>query len=204
MAFTKSVLYIAFHRMNVNKIPIMLYKHRILFFIIQAIDNYKKITARMLLIIAQFYSCHFCYAHFEPDKKNAVIHRSTLSPLNIIIKNEIFLVEVVYSLADLERGLMFKTFLAQNAGMLFLWPHNVQASFWMKNTYLALDLVFIDAGGKIVCIHKYAKPLSLKKLTCPVPIRAVLEINAGTSDRLTLKIGDSINHALFNNHDHKR
>lgn len=91
-----------------------------------------------------------------------------------------------------ERGLMHVRELPPDRGMLFVFEQPQPVAFWMKNTYLSLDLVFIDAGGRVLNIAADAEPHSLR----PIPSRgdalAVLEVLAGTARRIGLQPGDRV------------
>jgi uncharacterized membrane protein (UPF0127 family) len=103
-----------------------------------------------------------------------------------------FTVELALTPEQMSQGLMFRRQLAPDAGMLFDYGRNQPASFWMKNTLIPLDMLFIAGDGKIAAIHERAVPLSLEPITSPVPVRAVLELNGGTASRLGLKPGDRV------------
>lgn len=91
-----------------------------------------------------------------------------------------------------ERGLMYVRELPPGSGMLFLFEFPQPLAFWMKNTYLSLDLVFIGRDGSIVNIAENAKPLSLDPIESAGDAVAVLEVVAGTARRLGLKPGDRV------------
>ena len=110
-----------------------------------------------------------------------------------------FEVEVVDTEATRERGLMYRTTLAPNAGMLFDFPEPRQEAFWMKNTYIPLDIIFIDQTGQILNIAKQATPLSLDEILSAGPVRGVLEIAGGRSDQLGIEAGDVVRHRIFGN-----
>jgi uncharacterized protein len=95
-----------------------------------------------------------------------------------------FDVEVVRSRPDRERGLMGRTDLAPHAGMLFDFDTERAVTMWMKNTPLALDMVFITSGGRIAHIERNAVPFSESLMTSPVPVRYVLEVVAGGAESL--------------------
>lgn len=98
-----------------------------------------------------------------------------------------------------QQGLMFVRDLDEHAGMLFLFPDNPQPMMWMKNTYIPLDLLFINAQGRIEYIAAQATPLSLSIIHSPKPVLAVLELKGGASERLGVKIGDTVVHTSFHN-----
>lgn len=104
-------------------------------------------------------------------------------------------------LADSEprqrQGLMFVRDLPADQGMLFVNDRPRPASFWMKNTYIPLDLLFIDAGGKVLHIFERATPLSLEPMGIDAPVRAVLEIGGGEAARRGIRVGDKVRHPAF-------
>lgn len=108
-----------------------------------------------------------------------------------------FRVELASSGREHETGLMFRRHLAQNAGMLFDFHHPVFVTFWMKNTILPLDMLFIRADGTISTIRANAVPYSTTEIPSAEPVRAVLEINAGLAKTLGIKPGDRVHHAIF-------
>lgn len=91
------------------------------------------------------------------------------------------------------RGLMFVEELAADQGMLFLFDLPQFASFWMQNTYVPLDLLFVAPDGRIVNIIENATPLSRAPLESIAPVKAVLEVVGGTASRLGIRPGDKIN-----------
>jgi len=106
-----------------------------------------------------------------------------------------FFVELAKTNAEKEKGLMFRTQLDKNRGMLFIFDKENFYPFWMKNTLIPLDIIWIDGNYKIVFISQNAQPC--KSLICPSiipPSRAkyVLEINAGIANETGLKAGDLV------------
>ena len=108
-----------------------------------------------------------------------------------------FDIEMATTPAEQQQGLMYRTKLAADAGMLFVFPEKQTAVFWMKNTLLPLDMLFIAADGRIADIRERAVPMSEAEISSKVPVKAVLEVNGGTVDRLKIKIGDLVHHAVF-------
>ena len=96
-----------------------------------------------------------------------------------------------------ELGLMYVTRLPSDEGMLFPAEKPQIMSMWMKNTYIPLDMLFIDAHGRIVCLLEGTKPESLEILSCASPVKAVLEIAGGEAQRRGIKVGDTVIHATF-------
>ncbi|MCC6763510.1 MAG: DUF192 domain-containing protein [Deltaproteobacteria bacterium] len=99
-------------------------------------------------------------------------------------------VEVAATPAEQSLGLMYRKQLGANAGMLFVFDANVEHPFWMKNTVLALDMLFLGEDRKIVGIVKDAVPFTTTSRTVGVPSRYVLEVNAGFSNKHGVKTGD--------------
>jgi uncharacterized protein len=98
-----------------------------------------------------------------------------------------------------EQGLMFVHEMDEHAGMLFVFPGNREPTMWMKNTYISLDLLFINEHGRIEYIASQAKPLSLSIIQSPKPSLAVLELKGGASELLGIKAGDTVVHSTFHN-----
>jgi uncharacterized membrane protein (UPF0127 family) len=90
------------------------------------------------------------------------------------------------------RGLMFIRELAPDRGMLFLYDFPQFAYFWMQNTYISLDLLFIAPDGRIVNIAERTTPLSTRFIESEAPVAAVLEVIAGTVHRLGIREGDRV------------
>ena len=91
-----------------------------------------------------------------------------------------------------EQGLMFVSDLPESQGMVFpSQPPRVE-TFWMKNTYIELDMLFINAGGHITKIIERAAPMSLQTLSSDIPVAAVLELKGGEAAKLGLHIGDTV------------
>ncbi len=110
---------------------------------------------------------------------------------------QVFFVEVVRSEKERNRGLMFRKEMAVGHGMLFdYYPAQVVA-FWMKNTFLPLDIIFIGPDGRIIRIEENAVPHSLRHIPSGGDTRGVLEINGGLSARLGIKPGNLVHHGLF-------
>ena len=122
-----------------------------------------------------------------------------VAPLTIVTSAgpEKFTVEIATTPAQLEQGLMFRRELAADAGMIFLFPHPEQAAFWMKNTLIPLDMLFVDANGRIVNIHERAVPMSTDPIDSAAPVKAVIEVNGGTAARLDIHPGDRVLFPIF-------
>jgi uncharacterized membrane protein (UPF0127 family) len=103
-----------------------------------------------------------------------------------------FEVEIVTTPETRAQGLMFRKSLAPNAGMLFIYPGEQPVSFWMKNTLIPLDMLFVRADGSIAHIAHNAAPLDETPIDSGAAVKAVLEVNGGTADALGIKEGDRV------------
>lgn len=108
-----------------------------------------------------------------------------------------FTVEIADDAAERTRGLMFRREMADDAGMLFLFDEAAPRSFWMSNTYISLDIIYIGEDGRIVSIAERTTPFSERSIPSFGPAIAVLEVNGGTSDRLQFAAGDEVRHPFF-------
>ena len=108
-----------------------------------------------------------------------------------------WLVEVMRTPADRERGLMFRRHLPQDRGMLFDFGTTEPVMMWMQNTYLPLDMVFIKADGRVLSVAENAEPMSERIIASGGPVLGVLELNAGTVAKLGIRPGDKVVHAMF-------
>jgi len=108
-----------------------------------------------------------------------------------------FTVEVATTPGQMEQGLMFRRTLAGDAGMIFDYGAPSMAAMWMKNTLIPLDMLFVDARGRVINIHERAIPGSLDPIGAAAPARAVIELNGGTTARLGIKPGDRVVFPIF-------
>jgi uncharacterized protein len=136
-----------------------------------------------------------------PLSPGAQLQRFATSELTILSASgpHRFTVEVAETPAQMEQGLMFRRTMAPDAGMLFDYKAPVVATMWMKNTLIPLDMLFVDAQGRIVNIHQRAVPQSLDVIASAAPVRAVIELNGGTAERLGIVPGDKVQHPIFGN-----
>lgn len=110
-----------------------------------------------------------------------------------------FDVELAFTPAQQAQGLMFRDKMAPDAGMLFVYDRPQPAAFWMKNTLIPLDMLFIAEDGRIVNIHGRAVPHSEEAIRSAGPVKAILEINGGMSARLGIRPGDRVLHTALGN-----
>jgi uncharacterized membrane protein (UPF0127 family) len=124
---------------------------------------------------------------------------SKIEPITIATDDDaaMFTVEIADTDALRARGLMFRQRLPEGRGMLFDFGKPREASMWMKNTYIPLDMLFIRADGSIAYIAENTKPQSLDIIGITEPVKAVLELPGGTAKRLGIRSGDHVYHRLF-------
>jgi uncharacterized membrane protein (UPF0127 family) len=108
-----------------------------------------------------------------------------------------FAVEMAETDEERSRGLMFRKELPEGKGMLFDFKVEQPVAFWMKNTYVSLDMIFIKADGRILSIAENTEPLSERGVPSGGPVRGVLEVVAGTAKKLGIKPGDRVAHRIF-------
>ncbi len=108
-----------------------------------------------------------------------------------------FTIEVAETAAEKSRGLMFRRSLAADAGMLFPYTPPQEATMWMRNTYISLDMVFIRGDGTVHRIEANTEPFSEAIIASNGDVAAVLELAAGTAQRIGLKPGDKAINKLF-------
>lgn len=122
-------------------------------------------------------------------KKEGVLQLKKTSSDSIIKTLDIEIADNDY---ETQTGLMYRTQLGKQQGMLFIFPYAEIRNFYMKNTKIPLDIIYIDADQKIVSFQKNAKPFDETSLPSEAPAKYVLEINAGLSDEWQLEVGDAI------------
>ncbi len=111
-------------------------------------------------------------------------------------------IEEAQSPQELEKGLMFRENLAANSGMIFDLSHvNNQVAMWMKNTKIPLDMLFINANGKIFFIYENATPMSEELIVAPEPAMFVIELNAGDVKKHGIQVGDFIQHHFLDDYN---
>jgi uncharacterized membrane protein (UPF0127 family) len=111
------------------------------------------------------------------------------SAARVVIGEHSFRVELARTPPERSRGLMYRDHMDEDAGMLFLFERMRTQSFWMKNTRIPLDMLFIDDTGVIVGIVENAEPMTLTSRSVGKPSQYVLELNGGTCRRLGIKAG---------------
>ena len=132
----------------------------------------------------------FSYQIVFSDQKNIIFVKTKFS-------NTQFVVELAKTPEQRQKGLMGRSSLKAQSGMLFLYDSPRHVSFWMKNTLIGLDVIFLSSNGKILKIYHNAKPESLEIMSAGENVSAVLEINGNLAKTIKLEIGDCVKHAFF-------
>ena len=125
---------------------------------------------------------------------------------NIVVKtkggNVSYTVEEAQKPQEIQKGLMFREHLAPKSGMIFdLSKVNNKVAMWMKDTKIPLDMLFVNANGKIFFIYENAKPLSEDLIIAPEPAAFVVEINAGDVKKYGIQVGDTISHHFLDEYN---
>ena len=138
----------------------------------------------------------------KEDKQNTTVKTSPISFKNegeLHIKNadsDSIVTTLDIEIADddysTQTGLMYRKSMENHQGMLFIFPDSDYRSFYMKNTEISLDIIYISQDKQIVSIQKNAKPMDETSLPSEAPAKYVLEVNAGLSDNWNLSVNDSI------------
>ena len=111
--------------------------------------------------------------------------------------DHVFSVEIAATPPTREVGLMNRRFMPTDRGMLFEFEREEPLSFWMKNTYIPLDMIFIGRSGKVTRVVERAEPLSETVIPSGGPAAAVLELNGGVAAAIGIRAGDQITHPFF-------
>jgi uncharacterized membrane protein (UPF0127 family) len=128
-----------------------------------------------------------------------VVGAAELQTVEIASKTGVhaFQVEMAITPEEKEHGLMFRRELPDGQGMLFDFQFDQNVAFWMKNTYIPLDMFFIRADGRILRIAENTEPLSERNIPSGGPVRAVLEVIGGTAKKLGIAAGDRVGGSIF-------
>ncbi len=110
-----------------------------------------------------------------------------------------FRIELMSTDAEREYGLMNRHSLPRDQGMLFDFHVQQPVTFWMKDTYIPLDMIFISKEGRVVSVKHDAKPLDEALIASGAPTLGVLEVNAGVADAIGVEVGDAVHHPIFHN-----
>ena len=126
--------------------------------------------------------------------------QSKLQKSRVCFNDYCFKVEIAKSPKQRAKGLMFRKNLGSYKGMLFIFPEEKEYAFWMKNTLIALDIIWINKDKKVVHIERNVQPCRKEKCQIIKPSKKaiyVLEVNAGATDKIGLKVGDELTISQF-------
>ena len=153
----------------------------------------------MRLLSALSFFALVMFSALAPASAQGAGAASVLEPLQITTASgkHDFSVEVMRTDEERAKGLMYRRFMAPNRGMLFDFKTEQTVNMWMKNTYLPLDMIFIARNGTVTHVAADTEPLSERIISSNGPAYAVLEVNAGTSAKIGLKVGDRVQHPMF-------
>ena len=145
----------------------------------------KNILILILILIFIFFGYHLFF------------NRSKTSTINLNLNHHQYSLEIAKTIPQQAKGLMGRTTLCPNCGMIFIFNLEIIQSFWMKNTLLPLDMIFLDHRGSIINITTaYPEPnipdSQLKLYHSTSPAKYVIELNAGETQKISLKPGDVI------------
>lgn len=162
---------------------------------------------KLFKIIILFFVLVISFSSCKKEDKNVV------QPLKIEFKKEGELVihnnvtDSIVARFDIEiaddeyqrqTGLMYRKSMQDNQAMLFIFDDVDYRSFYMKNTYIPLDIIYLDAQGKLTSVQDRAEPMNETSLPSKAPSKYVLEINAGLTEKFDLRIGDRIEYTVSN------
>lgn len=154
----------------------------------------KRIPLFCLLIVSVFF--FGCKAE-EKTEKATLEEVSSLTVETQSGEVYDFTVELALTPDQFARGLMHRADLPEDAGMLFYFPDYTPRAFWMKNTLISLDIIYINDSGEISHIYHSAQPNDKTPIPSNGPAKGVLEINGGLSVKLGIDVGDRIKHPFF-------
>lgn len=152
---------------------------------------------RAAIIAALFLFAHLALAFAGAASLQAEMRKDVLK-LITASGTHTFQVEVAETAAEKARGLMFRRSLADDAGMIFPYSPPQEATMWMRNTYISLDMIFIRQDGTVHRVAANTEPFSEEVIASNGDVAAVLELKAGTAQNIQLKAGDKVLHKLFN------
>lgn len=148
-------------------------------------------SVALLFLIAAPVGAYYALHAKAPEAETHTLELVTGSGVKLIN------IEVAATPDEQALGLMYRTELADDHGMLFPYDEERELSMWMHNTYIPLDMVFIRADGTVARIEVKAEPLSDRVIRSGEPVTGVLELAGGAAERLGLKPGDKVRHPHF-------
>jgi hypothetical protein len=159
------------------------------------IKSWQKITAAVILVAAAAFIIINLLTEEEPVQNQYLFKKEGELVFIDSSGTELKKIDIEIAEDEYERqlGLMFRENMNENQGMLFIFPYQSMQSFWMSNTLISLDIIFINNQKKIVTIHKGTNILSEQSYPSSDPAQYVVEVIAGFTDKYNIKTGDRIN-----------
>ncbi len=156
------------------------------------------------LLVVAFFASGLAFAQSPHTKDSHTENpqpRLPVSALTLVTQTGEHQFQVEMALAPDQRrmGLMFRKTMAPHEGMLFDFAADEMVYMWMKNTQLSLDMLFVDSSGQIVTVAEKTKPFSLDTISSRRPVRFVIELSAGTAQKLHIRTGDRIKNIVLGN-----
>jgi uncharacterized membrane protein (UPF0127 family) len=158
--------------------------------------HFKRFTF-LLILGTSFLNLYSCKEDKKVIKQTEVSFKkeAELSIFKVSDSTEVILdIEIADTDYETQTGLMYRDSMLKNQGMLFVFDDVTKRYFYMKNTKIPLDIIYIDANKTIVSFQKNAKPFDESSLPSKVPAKYVLEVNAGLVDALGVSVGDTISY----------
>ena len=152
-----------------------------------AVTHFLKIVSGAVFVLGLF--AGFACEATADEQSRLILHRGDTE--------HVFTVEIADTPETRASGLMFRKELADDAGMLFIYPGKQKIAMWMQNTLISLDMLFLDRDGRILHMAERTTPLSTEVISSRFRVKAVLEVIAGTAERLGLRVGDRVEHVLL-------
>lgn len=143
---------------------------------------------QLLIILSVIFLVAAAYYYFNPGTQQVELYFERPDGS----KTSAFQAAVASTEQERSRGLMFVKELPTHQGMLFVFPSETKQGFWMKNTYIPLDIIFIDSQRKVVGIVDSARPLTTKQREIDRPSRYVLELNGGVAKQQNITVGSKL------------
>lgn len=156
-------------------------------------NNLFVISSAIVISIVSFFIFLIALAWgqvFITDSEDITNQNETIA----IVNNQTFFLEVADSEEERRRGLMFRTDLGENEGMLFIFDNEEPRTFWMKDTPLSLDIIYLNSNKEVVSLHERALPNQTETVyPSEFPAEYVVELRGGTVQKYGIEVGDKFN-----------
>jgi len=149
-----------------------------------------KLTRIFTFALVSFASTAF-FLGCQPDNNSGTTSTSTLPTTAVQIGQQSFALEIADDNAERQMGLMHRQNMPPDHGMIFVFPEESMRNFWMKNTHIPLDILFLDKTGKVISIRKL-EPLNEKGVSSIFPAQYAIELNQGAAEKAGIRVGETI------------